>query len=84
MELKERRERLNQLLSDLAKSTSPEVMWMRELFELQFEDAKDRLINADGVDFPRIQGEARYLEKFHKQLAAASAMLRQHHREPGQ
>jgi hypothetical protein len=76
MELKERRERINQLQSDLAKSTSPEVMWMRELWDLQFEDAKDRLMNAEGIDVSRIQGEARYLEKFTKQMHAASALLR--------
>lgn len=76
MDLKQRRERLNTLISDLANSTSPEVMWMRELFDLQYEDAKDRLIDAEGVDFPRIQGEARYLEKFTRQLHAASALLR--------
>jgi hypothetical protein len=76
MDLKERRERLNTLTTDLAKSTSPEVMWMRELFDLQFEDAKDRLVDAEGIDFQRIQGEARYLEKFIKTLAAASALLR--------
>jgi hypothetical protein len=76
MDLKERRERLNTLTSDLAKSTSPEVVWMRELFDLQLEDAKDRLIDAELVDFQRIQGEAKYLEKFTKTLAAASALLR--------
>jgi hypothetical protein len=74
MEVKERREHLNRLISDLAKSTSPEVVWMRELFELQYEDAKERLVDAEGVDIARIQGEAKYLEKFHRQLAAASAL----------
>jgi hypothetical protein len=64
MDLKERRERLNKLISDLASSTSNEVVWMRELFDLQFEDAKERLVDAEGIDVPRIQGEARYLEKF--------------------
>lgn len=78
MDLKERRERLNKLISDLAGSTSNEVVWMRELFELQFEDAKERLVNAEEVDVPRIQGEARYLEKFTKQFAAAGALLRNH------
>lgn len=76
MELKERRERLSQLLADLAKSTSPEVGWMRELFELQYEDAKERLVKAEPVDFQRVQGEAMYLEKLFKNLAAASALLR--------
>jgi hypothetical protein len=78
MDLKERRERLSKLIADLASSTSNEVVWMRELFDLQFEDAKDRLVDAEGVDFQRIQGEARYLEKFTKTLAASSALLRNH------
>lgn len=78
MDLKERRERLSTLMADLAKSTSPEVMWMRELFDLQFEDAKERLVDAEPVDVQRIQGEARYLEKFTKQFNAAGALLRNH------
>lgn len=76
MELKERRERINQLQSDLAKSTSPEAEWMRELLRLQFEDAKERLVSAEAVDIPRIQGEARFLDKTSKQMIAASALLR--------
>jgi hypothetical protein len=76
VDLKERRERLNRLTSDLASSTSNEVVWLRELFDLQFEDAKERLVDAEGIDVPRIQGEARYLEKFTKQFAAAGALLR--------
>lgn len=76
MEIKERRERLAQLVADLAKSTSPEVVWMREMFELQYEDAKERLVKAEPVDFARIQGEAIYLEQLFKRMAAASALLR--------
>jgi hypothetical protein len=55
---------------------------MRELFDLQFEDAKERLVDAEGIDVPRIQGEARYLEKFTKQFAAAGALLRNHQGAP--
>jgi hypothetical protein len=82
MDLKERRERVNQLLNDLARSTSPEVVWMRELHELQLEDAKDRLVDAEGVDIARIQGEAKFLERFSKQLVAASTLLRSNRQEP--
>lgn len=82
MDLKERRERLNQLISDLAKATSPEVMWMREMFELQYEDAKERLVEAETIDIPRIQGEARYIEKLFRQMSAASALLRSHQDSP--
>ncbi len=76
MDLKDRRERINVLQSDLAKSTSPEVAWMRELWDLQFEDAKERLVDAEPQDIARIQGEARYLEKYTKQMHAAGALLR--------
>ena len=76
MDLKDRRARINQLVSDLARSTSPEVIWMREIFDLQYEDAKERLVDADGVDLTRVQGEARYLEKFTKQIHASAALLR--------
>ena len=76
MDLKDRRERIARLQSELARSTSPEVTWMRELWDLQLEDARDRLVEAEGLDFPRVQGEARYLEKFTKQMHAASALLR--------
>lgn len=75
MEVKARKERIDLLLTDLARSTAPENVWLLEVIELQLEDAKDRLINADGVDVPRIQGEARFLEKLSRQLTAASALL---------
>ena len=74
METKERKERLNKLLSDLARSDSVEAKWVRELFEIQLEDAKDRLIDAMGEDIPRIQGEARVMERIYRQLIAATAL----------
>lgn len=77
MDLPSRRERINLLISDLAKSTAPEGEWLRELLQLQFEDAKDRLIDAQDADIPRTQGEARFLEKIHRQMTAAAALLRQ-------
>lgn len=76
MEKKDRRERVNELLASISKSTSPEMEWVREMLMLQFEDAKDRLIDAQEIDVPRIQGEARFLEKLHKQMVAAHALLR--------
>jgi hypothetical protein len=72
----ERREQIDRLISELAKSTSPEVEWMRELFEAQYEDAKERLVGARGDEAALIQGEAQYLQRFHRQLAAASALLK--------
>lgn len=72
----ERKERLEQLLADLSKSTSPEVHWMREMFELQYEDVKERLVDLKDDELLIAQGEARYLAKFHRQFAAALADLR--------
>lgn len=80
MDLKERRAEIDRLTAELARSTAPEAEWLRKLYELQFDDAKDRLVDAEGVDFQRIQGEARFLEKFSRQLFAASALLR-HNKE---
>lgn len=75
METKERKDRLNKLLTDLARSDAPEAKWVRELLELQAEDAKERLVNAESIDVPRIQGEARVMDGLMKKLNAATALL---------
>lgn len=75
MEIKERKERISKLLADIAKSTTDEAKWVREVIELHAEDAKERLVNAEGIDVPRIQGEARLMDRMHKILTAASALL---------
>lgn len=72
----ERKAEIDRLLAELAKSTSPEVRWMNQLFELQYEDVKERLVAATGDDLIVAQGEARFLLRFHKQFAAASALLK--------
>ena len=72
----ERKQEIDRLLNELAKSTSPEVEFMLKMFELQYEDVKDRLVEARGEEVAIIQGEARYLRAFHRQFAAAHAMLR--------
>lgn len=73
---KERRDKIHKLLNDLAKSTAIEATWIRELLDLLFEDAKERLVDAMGDDIPRIQGEAKVMERIAKQLNAATALLR--------
>lgn len=78
METKERKEQLNKLLSDLAASTAIEVNWVRELFRIQYEDAKERLVQAEGAEMLRLQGEAKVMERLYRQLSAAGALLRQH------
>lgn len=75
METKERKAQREQLLSDLAKSDETSAKWARDLIKLQLEDARDRLVDAEGVDIPRIQGEARLMERWHRLLVAANALL---------
>lgn len=75
METKERKAQIDKLLHSLASSDTQEAKWTRELFELQAEDAKERLVNAEGIDVPRIQGEARVMDRITKQLTAATALL---------
>jgi hypothetical protein len=81
MDPKDRKAEIDRLTNELAKSTAPEAEWLRKLLDLHFEDAKERLVTAQEVEFQRIQGEARYTEKFSRQLTAASALLRSN-REP--
>lgn len=75
--IKERKERISQLVAELARSQSLEAGWTRELVSLLFDDAKDRLINAMGEDIPRTQGEARLMERVSSQMIAANALLGQ-------
>ena len=75
--IKERKEAISHLVAELSRSQSPEAGWARELISLLFEDAKDRLIDATGEDIPRIQGEARLMERLTRQMIAANALLGQ-------
>jgi hypothetical protein len=75
MEIKERKELKLISCWPPRKIRRQEAKWVRELFELQAEDAKERLVNAEGIDVPRIQGEARVMDRITKQLTAATALL---------
>lgn len=75
MDTKARKEAINKLLNDLAKSDATEAKWIRELIALQADGAKERLVNAEGIDVPRIQGEARLMDTWCKLLVAANALL---------
>lgn len=77
MQTKERKERLQALAAEIAQSNAREVDQTLELLDLSYEDAKERLVNAMGEDIPRVQGEARILERLHRQLQAGRALLRQ-------
>lgn len=71
----DRKEAINRLVDNFARSSSTEAEWLNELIEHQYEDAKGRLVDAMDNDILRIQGEAKYLERFSKQLAGARALL---------
>jgi hypothetical protein len=73
MQKQDRKARVQQLENDLAKSTSPEVLFVRELLKLKFEEAKDRLVDAVGDDVFKIQGEAKCLDGMFKKLTAPPA-----------
>jgi hypothetical protein len=73
MEIKERKAQIDQLLRSLAASDAQEAKWVRELLELHAEDAKERLVNAEGIDVPRIQGEARLMDRIVKQMSVVTA-----------
>lgn len=70
-----RKARVDHLLNELARSPSAGEQLI-ELLDLQYEDAKERLVEARDDEIAVIQGEARYLAKFSKQMAAASALLK--------
>jgi hypothetical protein len=57
-------------------------VWTRELVQLLYDDAKDRLIRCRwAIDIPRIQGEARLAERIFRQMIAANALLGQQRQE---
>ena len=76
MDQKDRKAKIDELQTNIARGTSPEVKLMLELWDLLLEDVRDRIVAAEGSDIPRLQGEARFLERFSKQMTAASALLR--------
>lgn len=64
----DRRARIQVLTDDLAKSTNPEVLFLREVAALMFEEAKDKLVDATGLEISQFQSEAKTWERFLKAL----------------
>lgn len=64
----DRKDRVRQLTEDLLRSTSYEVVALRELVDLMIEETKDKLIETIGDETLRVQGEARALVRFHRSL----------------
>lgn len=64
----ELRDKADQLARDLSKSRTVETDWMRELLRINYEVAKEKLVDAMREDVPILQGKARAYEEFFKQL----------------
>jgi hypothetical protein len=69
----ERRDRAQQIATELQGRPVDEVRMMIELVALQYELSKDTLVNAVGEDLLRIQGEARAFERLHKLLTRTAS-----------
>ena len=67
--------RIQQLTSDLQKSTAPEAHSARELISLLIERTKHSLVFAEGDIATRLQGEAQALIRLHTSLTRASITL---------
>lgn len=73
MQKQDRRLRAETLAKDLANSTSPEVLFMRELIDIQYELTKEKLVEAAGDEVFKFQGEARCLDRIARQLTRPAA-----------
>lgn len=67
----DRKTRINQLASDIVRSTSREALSIREIVALLIETTKDDLVNSDGNDTLRLQGQAIGLAKLHRMVSTA-------------
>lgn len=57
------KERVQLLASDIRRSQSEGSVAIKELLPLLIAQAKDSLVDAEGVELSRLQGEARALGK---------------------
>lgn len=64
----DRKARVQDLASDLQKSSAHEAAAVKELLQLLIEDAKEALLDAQPADFQRLQGEAQALRKLHERV----------------
>lgn len=72
---KNHKERMHQLASELQRSHTIEADMTRELVNLLFESAKHNLVNYEGENLLRLQGEARALDRLYKQLTQPAPAL---------
>lgn len=67
-----KKERAAELARELQGSRTHEADAARELVDIMFEDAKNSLVNSNGEDTLRLQGEARAFERLYRQLTVPS------------
>lgn len=73
----ERKARIEEVASNLQKSISQEAMAIKELVGLLFENAKHNLVEAQGEDLLRLQGEAKAYRHLHTQLTRPSPVSKE-------
>lgn len=72
----DRKARVQDLASDLQKSTAFEAVAVKELLFLLIEDATEALVDAQPADFQRLQGEAQALRRLYGMVTRAVHSLR--------
>lgn len=72
---RDRKARASQLVNDLQRSTAFEVVAIKELVNLLYEDAKHKLVMGEGDNLLRLQGEARALQRLYEDLTTPSPVL---------
>lgn len=72
----DRKVRVQELASDLQKSTAFEAAAVKELLELMIEDAKEALLDAQPGDFHKLQGEAQALRKLLNMVTRVAPTMR--------
>lgn len=62
------KERLAELSGYVLRSSAVEARMVIEMIGLMVEEARSRLVEAEGHDMYRVQGETRALTRLHKSL----------------
>lgn len=69
------KERLAELTGHIQRSTAAEARMVVEMVGLMVEESRTRLVDAEGQDIYRMQGEARVLTRLYKSLTVKPPTL---------
>lgn len=69
------KERLAELAGHIQRSTAAEARMVVEMVGLMVEESRGRLVDAEGQDIHRVQGEARALTRLYKSLTVKPPTL---------